>query len=116
VAVIDVNWTIVGTGDFNRDGWPDLVWQHQTDGRIAVWKMHGTTLVAGDLLSPGPIVDTDWKIRAVGDINGDDMPDLIWQHATTGEVVAWLMNGTTMMSSVVIGLVPDTNWRIVGPR
>lgn len=114
--VMDVNWRIVGTGDFNRDGWPDLVWQHQADGRIAVWKMRGTTLLEGDLLSPGQIADTDWKIRAVGDINGDDMPDLIWQHATTGEVAAWLMNGTTMMSGVFIGLVPDTNWRIVGPR
>jgi VCBS repeat protein len=114
--VMDVAWRIVGTGDFNQDGWPDLVWQHQADGRIALWKMHATTLVSGALLPPGQIADTDWKIRAVGDLNGDDMPDLIWQHATTGEVVAWLMNGTTMMSSVVIGLVPDTNWRIVGPR
>jgi len=73
--VTDLDWKIVGTGDFNRDGWPDLVWQHQGDGRIAVWKMRQTVLVDGDLISPGQIADLDWKIRAVGDINGDDMAD-----------------------------------------
>jgi len=114
--VTDLNWKIVGSGDFNRDGWPDLVWQHQGDGRIAVWKMHGTTLVDGELISPGHIADLDWKIRGVGDINGDDMPDLFWQHRSSGEVGAWLMNGTTMMSGISLGRVPDTDWLIVGPR
>ncbi len=74
--VRDLSWKIVGTGDFNRDGSTDIVWQHQGDGRIAVWEMQGTTLVRGDLISPGQVFDLDWKIRGVGDINGDDWPDL----------------------------------------
>jgi hypothetical protein len=115
-AVPDLGWKIVGSGDFNRDGWQDLVWQHQGDGRISVWKMRGAALVEGDLISPGQIFDLDWKIRGVGDINGDDMPDLIWQHRASGDVSTWLMNGTTMMSGIGIGRVPDTNWQIVGPR
>ena len=114
--VLDLGWRIVGSGDFNRDGWQDLVWQHQGDGRISVWKMRGAALVEGDLISPGQIFDLDWKIRGVGDINGDDMPDLIWQHRVSGDVSTWLMNGTTMMSGIGIGRVTDTNWQIVGPR
>jgi hypothetical protein len=114
--VPDLNWKIVGNGDFNRDGWQDLVWQHDGDGRIAVWTMRGATMIAGDLMSPGQVFDLDWKIRGVGDINGDDWLDLIWQHRVTGDVSAWLMNGTTMMSGINLGQVPDTNWHIVGPR
>ncbi len=114
--VTDLDWKIVGSGDFNRDAWPDLVWQHQGDGRIAVWLMRGTTLVAGDLLSPGQISDLDWKIRGVGDVNGDDMADLIWQHRGTGDVSVWLMNGTTMMAGVPVGRVADSDWTIVGPK
>lgn len=114
--VPDLGWKIVGSGDFDRDGRPDLVWQHQGDGRIAVWKMQGTTLVSGDLISPGQIADLDWKIRAVGDINGDDKADLIWQHRISGNVAAWLMDGTTLTSGISLGQVPDTNWHIVGPR
>jgi hypothetical protein len=106
----------VGASDFNRDGHADLLWQHQTDGRIAVWKMQGTTLTDGHLISPAQVSDLDWKIRAVGDINGDDMPDLIWRNRVTGDVSVWLMNGTTLVSGVVIRNVPDTNWDIVGPR
>jgi hypothetical protein len=44
------------------------------------------------------------------------MPDLIWQHRVSGDVSTLLMNGTTMISGIGIGRVPDTNWQIVGPR
>jgi hypothetical protein len=115
-VVTDLNWKIVGSGDFNGDGWPDLVWQHQRDGRIAVWKMQRTILLEGSLITPAQVTDLDWKIRAVGDINGDDMPDLIWQHRADGRVAAWVMNGTTMTYGIVIAQVPDTGWEIVGPR
>ena len=98
--VFDLNWKIVGSGDFNADGWQDLVWQHQGDGRIAVWTMRGSTRMAGDLMSPGQVFDLDWKIRGVGDLNGDDLPDLIWQHRISGDVSAWLMNGTTMLAGI----------------
>jgi hypothetical protein len=114
--VSDLNWKIVGSGDFNRDGWPDLVWQHQGDGRIAIWKMTGTTFSESAPLGPGRVADLEWKIRAIGDMNGDDMPDLIWQHRGDGRVAVWVMNATTMMSAVVIAQLEDTNWEIVGPR
>lgn len=114
--VPDIQWKIVGSGDFNGDGWRDLVWQHQANGRIAVWKMQGTVLLDGDLIVPGQVADLDWKIRAVGDIDGDNWPDLIWHHRVTGDVATWLMNGTTKVSGIVFGHAPDTNWQLVGPR
>ncbi|MGB2714162.1 MAG: VCBS repeat-containing protein, partial [Vicinamibacterales bacterium] len=114
--VADLQWKIVGSGDFNRDGWPDLVWQHQRDGRLAVWQMQGTSVIAAGLISPGRIFDLEWRIRGVADVNGDDMPDLLWQHAVTGDVAAWLMNGTSLMSALRIATITDTNWHIVGSR
>jgi hypothetical protein len=112
----DLNWRIVGSGDFNRDGSPDVVWQHPTDGRIAIWKMAGTTYTESAPLGPGRVADLEWKIRAVGDMNADDWPDLIWQHRVDGRVAVWLMNGTSMTSAVVIAQLADINWEIVGPR
>jgi hypothetical protein len=115
--VDDLGWEIVGAGDFNSDDEWDLVWQH-TDGRIAVWLMHGTSLVDGSLISPPQVMDTTWRLHGVGDINGDGHPDLIWQNEADGRVAAWLMNGLTLVDGVLLtpNAVSDLNWKIVGPR
>ena len=115
-VVADLAWSIAGTADFNRDGSPDVVWQHETDGRVAIWTMNGAQLVEGKVIAPERSPDPAWKVRAVGDIDGDDMPDLIWQHRADGRVAAWLMNGTELRYGVVIDQVADTEWEIVGPR
>jgi len=116
--VTDTNWKIAGTGDFDGNGSRDLVWHHQTDGRIAIWLMNGTTLMSGTLATPAQVPDTDWKIRAVTDLNTDGHPDLIWQHARDGRLAVWFMNGLSSIGGMPLtpSQVPDTNWHIVGPR
>jgi hypothetical protein len=48
------------------------------------------------------------------DLSGDGKSDIIWRD-TAGDVAAWLMNGVTVTSSVLVGTVPS-NWSIVGQR
>jgi hypothetical protein len=62
--------------------------------------------------------DTNWRIVATGDYNGDGKADLIWRHQVTGMMAAWLMNGTAVSESVFItpDTVADTGWKIVGPK
>ncbi len=116
--VPDTNWWIVGSADFDRNGSRDLVWHHQGDGRIAIWLMNGTTQIGGALTNPGQVPDTAWKIRAIGDLNTDGYPDLIWQHAVDGRLSAWLMNGLNVIDGTLLSpsSVADTKWHIVGPR
>jgi hypothetical protein len=115
-GVNDPNWKIAGSGDFNGDGWLDLLWQNQADGRIWVWKLREDTGLETSPITPEVVSDLNWKIRAVADMNGDDKADLIWQHRVDGRVAVWLMNGTSMVSGIVIAQLADTNWEIVGPR
>ena len=89
--VADTDWRIVGSGDFNRDGYADLVWQHRVSGQASVWFMNGTTRISV-LLTPA-VVDTNWQILAVTDLDSDGQPDLVWQNVSTGYLAAWLMNG-----------------------
>lgn len=116
--VVDTNWKIVGSGDFNGDGRADLVWRHNTEGLVAIWLMGGTTLIDGVLTTPSRVADTAWEIRAIGDINADGHPDLIWQHRTTGSLAAWLMSGAALVDGSLLtpASVSDLNWKIVGPR
>jgi hypothetical protein len=36
-----VNWHVAGTGDFDGDLWPDILWRNVASGSVKVWFMHG---------------------------------------------------------------------------
>jgi hypothetical protein len=59
-------WNVAGVGDFNGDGFMDILWQN-SDGSTSIWFMNGTTRIGGGpvtaagstvALNPGPT----WKI------------------------------------------------------
>jgi hypothetical protein len=88
VAAPGADWVIVGTGYSNRDGERDLFWQRRSTGTLAVWRMRGTTVEAGLLLSASP--DPRWQVVSVGDLDGDAFSDLVFPHGygPTGRVVS----------------------------
>jgi hypothetical protein len=69
VLSVDTHWTVAGTGDFNRDGSPDLIWYNASTGVTEIWYMSGTRLIGtsdvttnldADVLQPGIIATTPW--------------------------------------------------------
>ncbi len=40
--------------------------------------------------------------------------DILWRHATSGELSAWYMSGAGTVGSVTPGVVPNPPWQIVG--
>jgi hypothetical protein len=102
------------TPDVNGDGRLDLIWQHQTDGRLAAWTMVGTTQIGGLALTPAQLLDTSWKVVGTGDLDGDGHADLVWQNSVDGSVGAWLMDGVVVreQSRLSIPRVADPDWRI----
>jgi hypothetical protein len=109
----DRNWRVVGTGDVDLDGKVDLVFQH-TDGTLATWLMNGTTLKSASLLSPSNPGDRNWRVAAVGDLDGDTRADLIFQH-NDGTLATWLMTGTTLKQAALLSTSnAGAGWSIVG--
>jgi hypothetical protein len=107
---------VAGAADLNMDGQTDLVWQDDTTGALGVWYLNGLTRTSAVALNPGA-VNPVWRIRAVGDYSGDGHPDLIWQHVSSGELVAWLLSGPNLVASGYLspGAV-NPMWRLLGPR
>jgi hypothetical protein len=111
--VADTNWTVAGTGDFDGDGWCDILWRHRVNGRNAMWLMDGTTVLPGsDSLQK--VADTDWTVAGTRDFDGDGRSDILWHHEVTGNNAMWLMDGTTVLpASGSVQSFPDTDWTVV---
>jgi len=117
----DANWQIVGAGDLNRDGRADVIWQNQITGGLGAWTMSGNVVTTMRNLAPDNIA-LDYKIRGVGDVNGDGMADLIWVRQSDGVLFVWCMSGFNASVYQGILMVPGgaaaalpPGWTLVGP-
>ncbi len=125
------DWRVVACSDVNGDGNADLLFQNGA-GQIYVWLLDGTgntvNFATGAGLRPGSKMlysasMGDWRIAACTDMNGDSIPDLIFQNGA-GQIFVWLLDGTgtTINYSTGAGLKPGSkfisagglgDWRIV---
>jgi hypothetical protein len=119
-TILDTNWRIAGTGDFDGNGNLDILWRYQGSGGYQgwniIWYMSGETIMSQEY--PPAILDTNWKIDGIGDFNGDGKSDMLWRYYGSGGYqgwdIIWYMNGTAITSQENLDMIWDTNWRIDG--
>ncbi|MEX0272106.1 cadherin-like domain-containing protein [Leptolyngbyaceae cyanobacterium UHCC 1019] len=116
---LNPSWVLSGAGDFNNDGIGDLIWRYfgtvdAPIGSQTVWLLNANAQLTSFGFLPresNPSV----VISGVSNLNGDTIPDIIFQDISTGTVRAWLLNSTSSIASTVtIGTLPGSGWRIKG--
>jgi hypothetical protein len=77
-----------------------LVWFNPTSGEVGVWQLDGTSKVKSFLTldtrcDAASGCSNQWHPVDVGDVDKKSGTDLLWFNSTTGEVGAWLLDGTS---------------------
>lgn len=114
--------SLVGTGDFNGDSSPDLVFRNTKTGQVSIWLMAGadfkySTSPRSANLAPAS-ANLGWDLAAVTDFDGDGSSDLLWQNngkidvKLSGKLSVWRMNGTALSSSTVPGIKDYSVWKL----
>jgi glucose/arabinose dehydrogenase len=67
-------------------------------------------IVAGAVPGGGPGPGSTPAVR--GDFNGDQKPDVLWQHPGTGAVLVWTMDGPNFVDGTII-TAGGTLWQVV---
>lgn len=88
-------WTVVGTPDQNRDGFPDILLQDQATNDIYILYMYyddySTYAQYNKYILQGGLENTGWKVVGTPDLNGDGYPDILIQNESTNDIyVLWM--------------------------
>ena len=107
-----IDWQLVGMRDFNGDGNSDLFFQNQEDGKMAVWYLDESRNLQGAAALSAQTNDTDWQVRGFGDWNGDGNTDIAIQHADTGAIALWNLNGVNVLSQHDLSAQSGADWQL----
>ena len=115
--VPDQNWSLSGTGDFDRDGQADIILRNENADQIVAWYMNSDGTIKSESIVGRGFGDNNWKIEAVADFNRDGKSDIVLRNALSGQNLLWTMDGSSIASEALIGRdIAGADWQIEGAR
>ena len=110
-------WTVAATADFDANGTPDLVWQHDATREVSVHYYGGDK---GAVMQNWAVVNPGikgWRVMAVGDLDSNGTPDLIWQDDKARTVTVHYYGGArgaVLQGWKLLNGSGGTGWTVVG--
>ncbi len=120
-GISDLDWRIVGTGDFNRDGRMDILWRNyglgEYSGWNVIWYMDGEGIAGFGYLNG--ISDLDWQIVGDGRLRqgrayGHPVALLRERRVQRLECHLVYESGRGSRASDISTRISDTSWQIAG--
>jgi hypothetical protein len=101
---------IVGNGDYNGDGFADLL--AVDGGQAFLWLLHDAGPIGGGPL--GDPLGTDGSIEGSGDYDGDGVSDVLVRRPAASLVEVWSMDGGEVAAIDALAPEPGPSWRVIG--
>ncbi|MEW6742653.1 MAG: C10 family peptidase [Planctomycetota bacterium] len=113
---VPLSWSVLGTGDLNRDGTVDVLWRNDSTGTVTYWLLGANGRRVGGGVVHRSTVSAEWAAAGVTDVNNDGVADILWHNASTGDVACWRLNvgGTLMSSALIEGSGSPSTWSVSG--
>lgn len=114
LEVINPQWQIAATGDFNGDGRDDILW-HRDDGAMTDWLGNPNGSFTPNAANALEVVATQWQIVGAGDFNGDGRDDILWRNVD-GRITDWLGTPTGGFADNVANALNGVSldWHVAG--
>lgn len=112
---VGADWTVAGTGDFNGDGFEDILWR-QVGGELTDWLGTAAGGFTQNSANFSIFVANEWHVASIGDFNGDGRDDILWRN-DNGQMTEWLgeLAGGFTDNSVNASTFVPTDWHVFDP-
>ena len=105
----DTNWQYMGSGDFDKNGFDDVLLRH-TSGGWRIFNSDGTTLGASKT-NPAIWANNSWEFQAVADFDNNGYDDVLLRDSLSGHwrVFSFSDSGVLPRQPLVSGKIRISN-------
>lgn len=108
---LGAQWQTIGVGDFDGDGFSDLVIRQARNGQNALLLRRRDVVVGVGPLPPTTNAD---QLHAVADFDGDGDDDLFWSDAKSSVQRVWRIDAASVAEEVRLPNRYAGDWDVVG--
>ena len=115
----DLDWVVMGLGDFDGDDKTDVLTRDALTGTWHAALMNGSSVKTIGTGDTDLTVNLDWRLAAIADFDGDGKDDVLIRHSTTNRWWLYAMDGRNHLAGasgpMTDGSLPeDASWEVAG--